>query len=177
MDHLSRYRVSLEIACFFNHLIRGNGNKNQLIPMKSLLVNVDKTGSFWWLMKLMICIYYIHIWLVVSTHVKNISQLGSFPQVGMKTRNIWKHHLVRVLTHPHGPISLQQKSLTCGKLEDPASGPEGTSTHPRAQIKLQGGVPFLFSLFRLGHICCKNSCAAPATAISPGQRPDTPLGS
>jgi len=125
-----------------------------------------------------ICMYMYDIyWLVVSTHLKNISQLGSFPQVGMKTRNIWKHHLVRVLTHPHGPISLQQKSLTCGKLEDPASGPEGTSTHPRAQIKLQGGVPFLFSLFHLGHICCKNSCAAPATAISPGQRPDTPLGS
>ena len=28
-------------------------------------------------------------WLVVSTHLKNISQIGSFPQVGMKIKNIW----------------------------------------------------------------------------------------
>ena len=28
------------------------------------------------------------IWLVVSTHLKNISQTGSFPQVGMKIKNI-----------------------------------------------------------------------------------------
>ena len=32
-------------------------------------------------------------WLVVSTHLKNISQIGSFPQVGMKIKNIWNHHL------------------------------------------------------------------------------------
>ena len=32
--------------------------------------------------------------LVVSTHLKNISQIGSFPQVGMKIKNIWNHHLV-----------------------------------------------------------------------------------
>ena len=31
-------------------------------------------------------------WLVVSTHLKNISQIGSFPQVGMKITNIWNHH-------------------------------------------------------------------------------------
>jgi len=31
--------------------------------------------------------------LVVSTHLKNISEIGSFPQVGMKIKNIWKHHL------------------------------------------------------------------------------------
>ena len=32
--------------------------------------------------------------LVVSTHLKNISQIGSFPQVGMKIDNTWNHHLV-----------------------------------------------------------------------------------
>ena len=31
-------------------------------------------------------------WLVVSTHLNNISQIGSFPQVGMKITNIWNHH-------------------------------------------------------------------------------------
>ena len=33
------------------------------------------------------------IWLVVSTHLKNICQIGSFPQVGVKIKNIWNHHL------------------------------------------------------------------------------------
>ena len=28
-----------------------------------------------------------------TTHLKNISQIGSFPQVGMKIKNIWNHHL------------------------------------------------------------------------------------
>ena len=37
-------------------------------------------------------------------------------------------------------------------------------------------VPFFVFAFHR-HICCNNSCAAPATAISRGQRPDTPLGS
>ena len=36
-------------------------------------------------------------WLVVSTHLKNISQMGSFPQVGVKIKNIWKNHLEEVL--------------------------------------------------------------------------------
>ncbi len=34
----------------------------------------------------------IKIQLVVSTHLKNISQIGSFPQIGMKIKNIWNHH-------------------------------------------------------------------------------------
>ena len=31
--------------------------------------------------------------LVVSTPLKQISQIGSFPQVGVKIKNIWNHHL------------------------------------------------------------------------------------
>ena len=31
--------------------------------------------------------------MVVSTHLKNISQLGSFPQLGVKIKNLWNHHL------------------------------------------------------------------------------------
>ncbi len=34
----------------------------------------------------------IHDWLVVSTHLKNISQNGNLPQIGMKIKNIWNHH-------------------------------------------------------------------------------------
>ena len=34
------------------------------------------------------------IWLVVSTHLKNISQNGNLPQIGMKIKTIWNHHPV-----------------------------------------------------------------------------------
>ena len=30
---------------------------------------------------------------MVSTRLKNISQIGSFPRVGVKMKNIWNHHL------------------------------------------------------------------------------------
>ena len=30
-------------------------------------------------------------WLVVSTHLKNISQNGNLPQIGVKIKNIWNH--------------------------------------------------------------------------------------
>ena len=33
-------------------------------------------------------------WLVVSTPLKNISQNGNLPQVGVKIKNIWNHYLV-----------------------------------------------------------------------------------
>ena len=35
-------------------------------------------------------------WLVVSTPLKNISQNGNLPQVGVKIKNVWNHHLVNV---------------------------------------------------------------------------------
>ena len=36
-------------------------------------------------------------WLVVSTPLRNISQVGSFPQVGMKIKNVWNHHLEKTI--------------------------------------------------------------------------------
>ena len=39
-------------------------------------------------------LYTYLFWLAVSTHLKNTSQSGSSPQVGVKIKNIWKHHLV-----------------------------------------------------------------------------------
>ena len=33
---------------------------------------------------------------MVSSHLKNISQIGSFPQIGMKIINTWNNHLVMV---------------------------------------------------------------------------------
>ena len=33
-------------------------------------------------------------WGGISTQLKDISQIGSFPQVGVKVKNLWNHHLV-----------------------------------------------------------------------------------
>ena len=35
-------------------------------------------------------------WLVVSTQLNNIRQIGWFPQVGVNITNIWNHHLVNI---------------------------------------------------------------------------------
>ena len=35
---------------------------------------------------------------MVSTHLKNISQIGSFLQIGVNIKNIWNHHLVLFLS-------------------------------------------------------------------------------
>ncbi len=32
-------------------------------------------------------------WLVASTHLTNISQIWNLPQIGVKIKNIWNHHL------------------------------------------------------------------------------------
>ena len=36
----------------------------------------------------------IFFYLVVSTHLKNISQIESFPQIGVKIESVWNHHPV-----------------------------------------------------------------------------------
>ncbi len=43
---------------------------------------------------------------MVSTHLKNISQIGSSPQIGVKKKNIWNHLAVKVT---FGPLPQQQK--------------------------------------------------------------------
>ena len=47
-------------------------------------------------------------WLVVSTHLKNISQNWNLLQIGVNMTNIWNHHLV---------FFAAMKLL--GKLDDP----------------------------------------------------------
>ena len=57
-----------------------------------------KSGRSWWWISQVSCSFKIcfhMLWqLVFSTHPKNISQIGSFPQVGVKIKNLWNHHLV-----------------------------------------------------------------------------------
>ena len=35
----------------------------------------------------------VRITFVVSTHLKNISQIGNLPQIGVNIQNVWNHHL------------------------------------------------------------------------------------
>ena len=55
---------------------------------------------------------------MVSTHIKNISQIGSFPQVRVKIKDIWNHHLfVRFLLVEFGyaektsPLRIAEKPI------------------------------------------------------------------
>ena len=38
-------------------------------------------------------------WLVVLTHLKHISKIGSFSQVGVKIKHVWNHHLANVAAY------------------------------------------------------------------------------
>ena len=60
-----------------------------------------------------------------TTHVKNISQNGNLPQVGMKIKNIWNHHPVMCLKIPHqklshsGPLAILQGYFSCQTASNP----------------------------------------------------------
>ena len=62
--------------------------------LHQLIVLIGSLSRFWpgfW--NLFYTSQVVQDWLVVSTHLKNISQIRSFPQVGVKIKNIWNHHL------------------------------------------------------------------------------------
>ena len=52
---------------------------------------------------------------MVSTHVKNISQNGSFPQIGMKIKNLWNHHPVKYIETSYTTVTsaLYQLQTQC----------------------------------------------------------------
>ena len=51
-------------------------------------------------------------WLVVSTHLKNISPIGLFPQVGLKIKNIWNHHRI-TMSNTYISTSYTRIPYTC----------------------------------------------------------------
>ncbi len=67
---------------------------------------------------------------MVSTHLKNISQNGNLPQIGVKIKHIWNHHPViygmilqaPIPTHPH---------LCCNAVQ---TSPERTLDDARARM-------------------------------------------
>ncbi len=50
------------------------------------------------------------LYLVISTHFKTISQIGSSPHVGVKIKNDWNHHLVLIMFHEELLLSLVSKT-------------------------------------------------------------------
>ena len=61
------------------------------------------------------------LWLVVSTHLKNIRQIGSFPQIVVKIKNIW-----------HQPETLGSSGP---QVELELFKPEGIFTENRLKIR------------------------------------------
>ena len=75
---------------------------------------------------------------MVSTHLKNNSQIGSFPQVRMKIKNIWNHHLEsRIILNTRFDLNGQQcnASLTWSALF-PVQG-MGANWSDRTWIELE----------------------------------------
>ena len=63
-------------------------------------------------------------WLVVSTRLKNISQIGSFPQVGMKIKNIWNHRLDKHFSKgSYNPFYNPNNHQVCSLLLSPLASP------------------------------------------------------
>jgi len=58
------------------------------------------------------CIFFLEMkyWLVVSTHLKNISQIGNLPQIGVKINNVSVKASLKDITETRQP------SVKCRKL-------------------------------------------------------------
>ena len=50
----------------------------------------------------------LHNWLVVSTHLKNISQNGNLPRVGMKIKDNWNGQLDKMMQKEKVPKIFSQ---------------------------------------------------------------------
>ena len=55
------------------------------VPKKSLTQVIAKKG-------IEVHSFFMPIWLVISTRLKNISQSGNLPHIGVKIQNIWNHN-------------------------------------------------------------------------------------
>ena len=83
--------------------------------------------------------------LVVSTHLTNISQIGSFPQIGVKIKNLWNHYLVLysnsetwVLLPKHSRV----QQLDCrGPSREFLTPPESSSFQRVPRVRFHGIAP------------------------------------
>ena len=58
----------------------------------------------------------IFVWLVVSTHLKNISQNGNLPQIGVNIKNIWNHQPV-CLWNPRNMLNSASKGMPIASIK------------------------------------------------------------
>ena len=100
----------------------------------------------------------IHHWLVVSTHLKHISQIGSFPQVGMKMKNIWNHHPDHESTNESTNESIRKLVSTCFTILRPKRNEisEGFSVFPPP--KTNGWSPETGDQFKRKSSSSKHAC-------------------
>ena len=76
---------------------------------------------------------FLFFWLVVSTHLKNISQIGSFPQVGVKIKNLWTHHLVFVFARQKRTDRTTKKLPSRERIQYPNRG-KGKSSSQKCRL-------------------------------------------
>ena len=113
------------------------------------------------------------LWLVVGTHLKNISEIGSFPQVGLKIKNIWNHHPVLFWIskippppfffgvsetpeiHPSAPPAVQHVDSAGWPIAEHLPSPPGIFRECFQIPKTPGG-DFFSNKTKPQHICHKN---------------------
>ena len=78
-------------------------------PSKGVLVLSKKNNNF-------------NTWLVISTHLETIRQIGSFPQIGINIKNLWNHHLDNEFTRTwisHNFMTISQTSKAPCEVTNP----------------------------------------------------------
>ena len=60
-------------------------------------------------------------WWLNQPILKNVRQIGPFPQVGVKIKNLWNHHLERIYTLPETNTSPPEKQAELAKKETSSS--------------------------------------------------------
>ena len=90
-------------------------------------------------------------WLVVSTQLKIISQNGNLPQIGVKIKNIWNHHLVFVVKRRIGHMNQErQEGHMKAMIEKPNWEPESSKKPSNLSIS-----PEKTNLTMESHHCLK----------------------
>ena len=87
------------------------------------------------------------IWLVVSTPLKNISQIGNLPQIGVKIKNIWNHQpeIEWIAPFSPWPSGSLTRSLKCSSTNFASLSLGRTPTTQKQKTTFRGF--FLFGFF------------------------------
>ena len=80
---------------------------------------------------------------MVSTQLKNISQIGSFPQVGVNIKYVWNHHLV-IFSSKQPGTCLLHLLFSCRKVCTGTSISHGVHLEKSLHEILQGRSPLKF---------------------------------